>query len=244
MCVWTECCCFEGVGCLLTLAQASATIKVSASTSAVLSLWTSPFIKQSRQDESTLGNGCTCACTHVPSFILRYTHAITFSTVAKALTTRLFTNANTRTWGVHLKERFDDTSSIITTFGLKDYVFFGRGVGWGELNGIPSPRGKAKAEQCWNKWFMLLSSQVNSTAFQLSVHQFSRREVKKITKATLGFSFLCLTPTWWRVIRQISFFQLVFLWKSAVLWVSQWYTKVGKVVVSLEQTPEHKKAVI
>lgn len=87
------------------------------------------------------------------------------------------------------KKGFDDISSIITTFGLKDYLFFGRGMGWGELNGIPSPRGKAKAEQCWNKWFMLLSSQVNSTAFQLSVHQFSREErVKKLRKQQFFFS--------------------------------------------------------
>lgn len=69
-------------------------------------------------------------------------------------------------------------------------AFFLGWLGGAELNGISSPRGTAKVEQCWNKkWFMLLSSQVNSAALSAITLTFWQAE-GQITKATLSFSHL------------------------------------------------------
>lgn len=82
----------------------------------------------------------------------------------------------------------------------------GGSEGWGELNGNPSPRGRAKAERCWNKWFMLLSSQVNSAALSAIANSFSGQEgnKKNCKKSTVSSLLgLCSLQIWMTLIHTL-----------------------------------------
>lgn len=169
---------------------------------------------------------------------LFHTHTLTRSPSTQLQTTHSYTHANkcknTRFGG--LKERL---SGIITlaerclAFGLKDslvFVFFGgfffdTGMEGVEQNGIPSPRGTAKAEQCWNKWFMLLSSQVNSAV--LSTISSSVSLAERWKNYEINAIFFCLSPTWRKVISRVFFFwQFVLLRRPTGFWISSCYTRV------------------
>lgn len=98
-----------------------------------------------------MGNGCTCTRTYKHGIMSMYTHSLAHAHTFNAAL--IHSATNTRPQGSHLKDRL---SGIITlakrrlAFSLKDSIvllFLADGRG-GELNGIPSPGGTAKAKQC------------------------------------------------------------------------------------------------
>lgn len=157
------------------------------------SLWISPFIKGSREEERTLGNWCTCTYTHthaqincyvyvVGSFFSTHTHIHLIRSTQPQSSNHTLTLINTTTQVCVSKKgpvvslhQHRDAWLLAWKTPSSFFFFFGRGTEGGELNGIPSPRGTAKAEQCWNKWFMLLSSQVNSAALSAITISFSSK---------------------------------------------------------------------
>lgn len=132
------------------------------------SLRVSPFIKGSREEERTPGNGCTCTHTHKSTFMSQYTHSLfciythSLDQINKAPELKPHAQANKyKNTSLCLKERLN---GIITptlrclAFGLKDFrvcvCVCGIRTDRVELNWLMPPVDTAKTEKCQNNWFV------------------------------------------------------------------------------------------
>lgn len=141
--------------------------------------------------------------THTPTFMSRYTHS--FSSICLRTHTesaqpqfsnRTLVLTQVCIWkkgpmvSLHGTEMFGFWPQRLHRSSSLFFLAEGQRGGWAKWNPVPQGHSKGR-EQCWNKWFMLLSSQVNSAALSAITTSFSgqKERTKLQNSALLIYSF-------------------------------------------------------